>query len=95
MGHNGYVDASDMMRNYQHKNHICKACHNNIVKIKADEKKAEVSSRIADIHKRAEKEVDALMGTPLKKQKLKGNSMMVHIDHVLENMKLNRELGYE
>ena len=65
MGHGGHVAASDMMTNFQHKHHICKACHANIIKAHAKEKKNSKAQRVAEnistAHDKARAEVSALM----------------------------------
>jgi len=68
LGHNGEVNASDMIKNYQHKHHICKSCHADIAQALAKENAELKAKSIAEHDKAA---VDALMGDtkPVKKSK--------------------------
>ena len=88
LGHNKYVNASDMINNFQHKHQICKACHANIATSKAKEAQAIKDKSMAE-HKQVEKEVGALMGSakPLKKLK---PSIHQAISEFKDAMEMNR-----
>ena len=86
LGHNGEVNASEMIKSYQHKHHICKACHAKIAQALAKEK-AELKAKSMAEHDKAA--VDILMGDtrPVKKSKARP-SLYQAIDGKRDDMEM-------